>query len=77
MTGNFQSGVTFLECLVVKGLTLHDVQSLVLVNYISISISIHTDIDGHFEPRRFYRDMTLLVCLTVHPSSPGKYIHTL
>ena len=66
MTGNFQSGVTFLECLVVKGLTLHDVQSLVYRNYISISISIHTDIDGHPEPRRFYRDMTSLVCLTVH-----------
>ena len=59
--------VTFLECFVVKGLTLHDVQSLVYRNYISISISIHTDIDGHPEPRRFYRDMTSLVCLTVHP----------
>ena len=28
--------------------------------------SWRTDIDGHPEPRRFYRDMTSLVCLTVH-----------
>ena len=29
--------------------------------------SWRTDIDGHSESRRFYRDMTSLVCLTVHP----------
>ena len=35
-----------------------------------------TDIDGHPEFRRFYRDMTSLVCLTVHPPPPAIiYIH--
>ena len=29
--------------------------------------SWRTVIDGHPEPRRFYRDMTSLVCRTVHP----------
>ena len=38
--------------------------------------SWRTDIDGHPESRRCYRDMTSLVCLTAHPPPPANiYIH--